>query len=663
MFRPVPMMRLSVVILEKDERVVLRDLGQRGVVQLRHTRAGPDTAPLDPPDRGRELTRCEYLLARIEDLRRSLEIPGLTGEPAETPEMTLDQIERDLHIWEERANDLFKHRQSLQRRSGDLTAVWEQVSSYRGLEIPLDQIGQFSFLHFVMGSLPQENLEKLQETVGEDVVLIPLSPQERRQPVIALTSRQGRVALESALQQAGFDQGLFPAVRGATVDALSEETHRERDQVAGELKQLNEEKKELAAEAIQPLAKMEKLVSLERRLLEAEQNFPRTEASVLLSGWIPAGDAPALEERLREITGGRCAIEATPPESRPLDPIPILLRHPRLFRPFEMLVSAYGLPEYQELEPTVFVAISYMLMFGMMFGDAGHGAVLAIGGLIALLSGRTPKTRDLGLLLLLGGLSSIGFGVVYGSYFGITQAKKYAFWHDPLEGNPIGLMYASIGIGIVMISLGLILNIINRFRRGDVGGGFLDKFGVVGALFYWGVLALVGKYAAIQSWGLVNMAFILFLVLPITAWILKEPVTYALGRHAGHPTESGGMFAAVTESLVGTFEAVLAYFANTISFVRLAAYAMSHAALLMAAFVMAAEVERFSPGGSLLGILVIIFGNLVAIILEGIVASVQALRLEYYEFFGKFFSGSGQPFKPFCFNAEGQGAARQRSGL
>ena len=662
MFRPVPMRRLSIVILEKEERVVLWDLGQKGVVQLRHTRAGADTAPLDPPDRGREIARCEHLLARVEDLRRSLEILSLTEGPAEPPKITLDQAEENLRIWENRAGDLCKRRQSLLRRSGDLTAVWEQVSSYCGLEIPLDQIGQFSFLHFAIGNLPQENLEKLQETVGENVVLIPLGQQKRRQPMIALTSRQGRIALESALQQAGFDHEVFPVVKGATVDVLSEETHREQDQVAEELKQLNEERKELAAKAIRSLAEMEKLVTMERRLLEAEQYFPHTDSAVLLTGWIPAADAPALEERLREITSGRFAIEAKPPENLPLEPIPTLLRHPRLLRPFEMMVSAYGVPEYRELEPTVFVALSYVLMFGMMFGDAGHGAVLAIGGLIALLSGRTAKTRDVGLLLFLGGLSSICFGVVYGSYFGITQAKKFAFWHDPLEGNPIGLMYASIGIGIVMISLGLILNIINRFRRGDVSGGFLDKFGIVGALFYWGILALVAKYAAIQSWGLVNMALILFLGLPIAAWILKEPITYTLSRRRGHPTESGGLFAAITESLVGAFEAVLAYFANTISFVRLAAYAMSHAALLMAAFVMAAEVERFPVGGRLLGVLVIIFGNLVAIMLEGIVASVQALRLEYYEFFGKFFSGSGQPFQPFCFPAEGKGAARQQSG-
>ena len=213
--------------------------------------------------------------------------------------------------------------------------------------------------------------------------------------------------------------------------------------------------------------------------------------------------------------------------------VPVLLRHSRLLRPFEMLVSTYGLPNYQELEPTLFVALSYVVMFGMMFGDAGHGMVLAVCGLIALLAGRSQRARDLGVLLLFGGLSSIIFGVVYGSYFGIEEFKKYALWHDPLEGDPMRLMYGAIGIGIVMISLGLILNVINRFRRGDVIGGILDKFGLVGLLFYWGTLVLLMNGAAIQSRGLMSVSVILFLVVPIVGWSLKEPIEHFLRHGTG----------------------------------------------------------------------------------------------------------------------------------
>jgi V/A-type H+-transporting ATPase subunit I len=108
-----------------------------------------------------------------------------------------------------------------------------------------------------------------------------------------------------------------------------------------------------------------------------------------------------------------------------------------------------------------------------------------------------------------------------------------------------------------------------------------------------------------------------------------------------------GLFAAVTESLVGAFEAVLSYLANTISFVRLAAYAMSHAALLLAITTLAHEIGRVPAVGGALAVLVLVTGNLGVMVLEGVIAAVQALRLEYYEFFGKFFSGSGQPFTPF----------------
>ena len=217
------------------------------------------------------------------------------------------------------------------------------------------------------------------------------------------------------------------------------------------------------------------------------------------------------------------------------------------------------------------------------------------------------------------------------------------------------LMYGAIGIGITIISLGLILNVINRFRRGDVIGAILDKFGLVGILFYWGVLVLLINRVAIQSQGLMGVSVILFLIVPIVGWSLKEPIEHFLNHRAGERNEaSGGMAGAIMESCVGAFEAVLSYLANTISFVRLAAYAMSHAALLFAAFMLAEEVRHFPVAGGPLSVLVIILGNLVAIVLEGVIASVQALRLEYYEFFGKFFSGSGQPFEPFSLARKGK---------
>ena len=247
MFSPVPMMRLSVVVLNRDERAVLRNLGELGTVQLIRTRAGADTAPLAPHDRSGELARCDRLLAGLEDLRRSLEIPSLSKEPTEPPEITLDQAKENLRAIEEHARSLLKLRHYLLQRWGELTAVCEAVSSYQGLEIPLGPPGQFSFLHFVTGSLPEENLDQLQKEVGDNMVLLPLPKQKGRLPLIALTNRRNRLALESALQQAGFHYETLPAIEGATVDTLSEESHREQEHVAVELQQAHEEMRILAA--------------------------------------------------------------------------------------------------------------------------------------------------------------------------------------------------------------------------------------------------------------------------------------------------------------------------------------------------------------------------------------------------------------------------------
>ncbi len=648
MFRAVAMMQLTVVVLERDVRAALRTLGQLGAVQLRRMPAGPDTAPLSAPDHAVALERCKQLVARVEELRGLLESAAPAGEKAAPSEMTFAQAEEQFRLVQAQARALLQHRQRLLNRWGELTSVSDQISSYRGLDIPLDGPDRFSFLHFVVGSLPAGNLDQLQKDVGADVALLPLPIREGRQPLLAMATRRQRPALEQALTRANFQHEALPRMEGATVDTLAEASRRERESVTAELREANEQLRALAADVAPSLAKIELVANVERRLLEADKCFPRTESAVLLAGWVPAEGATALERRLRDATAGRCVFSTAPPEKTPVEEIPVLLRHPPALRPFEMLVTAYGVPSYHELEPTLFVALSYVLMFGMMFGDAGHGAVLAAGGLAALLAGRARRIRDVGVLLLFGGLSSMVFGALYGSCFGLPQLKHYALWRDPLEGDPMALMYTAVRFGVVMISLGLILNILNRFRRGDVVGGLLDKFGLVGLVFYWGMLTLLLQYAALQSRGLVGLALVLFLALPIAAWSLKEPLEFARRRQAPGPPEGGGGFgAALTESLVGALEAVLSYLANTISFVRLAAYAMSHAALLVATFMIAAEVRHLSLGGSALSVLVIIAGNLVALVLEGVVASVQALRLEYYEFFGKFFSGSGRAFEPF----------------
>lgn len=648
MFKPVTMSRMNLVILERDERTVLRHLGRAGVVHLTRAPVEPDLPP--PVQRSGESDRIEPLAARLENFRRALPVPPLAGRPP-ISEMTLDDAEKTLGIADEKITPLLKRREAWQRRQAELTTAEAQLSGYCGADLPLDRPGEAGFLHFVTGTLPAKNFEHLK--IPDDAALLPLSERGGRLCMIALTTRQGRAGLDQTLRQAGFELERLPTAAGATADTLHEENQREQKRLADDLTRLDAELQMLAREFAPAWRRIEITLDNERRLRDAGRIFSRTKSAVIITGWVASTSIIELEQRLHEITGGHYLINFATAEDSAGEQIPVLLQPPRWLRPFVPLVTAYGLPRYQELEPTLFVAASFVLMFGMMFGDVGHGALLALGGLAALVFSHKSKLRDAGWLLLAGGLSSAIFGLIYGSCFGLPAFKQFALWRDPLEGDPMHLMFTAISAGVVMISLGLILNVINRFRRGDFLGGWLGQFGVAGLVFYWGALTLLTKWPALHSVNLLLPAIGLFLVLPVIGWLVREPLELLWLRRAGKPVEPGSSwFIVLTESCVSAFEAMLSYLANTISFVRLAAYAMSHAALLVAAFLMADAVRNLPGAGAGLSLTIIILGNLAAILLEGIIASVQALRLEYYEFFGKFFPGTGRPFQPFCLRTE-----------
>lgn len=659
MFKPVAMQRLSFVVLERDEYAVLRGLGHLGAVHLVRQPAGPETAPQEPPDRLAELARCDDLLGRIETLRRRLDIEAFPPASAEVPPRRLDQVDQQLKTIEERAAAALERRQATQERWGRATELLEQGTAYEGLELPMDQFAGASFLHFATGSLPAENLEDLQTVVGENVVLLALPPRDGRHHVIAIASREGQYALETSLDQVGFRHDTLELGEGETVEQFAGRARGEEEQAGRELAEAGDAVRAVAEQSAPALADLQHVVTTERLILDAQQNFPRTQATVLLSGWVPTTDVPHVRRRLHEITAGRCAAEATDPDNVPEPEIPVLLRHPRLLRPFEMLVANYGLPMYREYEPTLFVAISYVVMFGMMFGDAGNGLVVALAGLGLLLKGRTALYKDVGQLMLYLGLSSVGFGIYYGSYFGVTEIPGLPS-HEPLKGNPLILMGTAVGFGVLLMSLGLVLNIVNRLRHGDILGALMDRLGLAGVAFYWGCLGLLIYGGILKAGEVPWWAVVAVMVLPLLAVAIKEPLHFVLARrhaaHEGAPSH-GSLGEAVVESAVSAFEAIIGYLANTASFVRLAAYAMSHAAILMASFAIAEQIREGVGGG--LGIvgygIVVVLGNAVAILLEGVVAAVQALRLEYYEFFGKFFSGSGQAFKPFRFPAKEQG--------
>ncbi len=664
MFKPVPMLYLRAVVLSRDERNVLRGLGDLGVVHTTKSEAGPETAPIDPPDNAAEMARCDALVERVDALLEAFNQPfDATSDQDEanvpSPEpIALFEAERRVAAIEQALDSLTRRTAEAETRCTTVRTVVEQLSSFKQVNLPFSELGNFSFLHFAIGSMPSAKIDELRDELADNVVLLPLPRNESDSALVAVTSRTGRFAMETVLKKEGFKKETVVLDEGKTLNDLIAKSQEEAEAADRMLSDLALAKRGLAADHAGELRKMRASVIAEKSVLGAEEQFAHTAQTTLVTGWVPKPDAARVTDRLQEITEGRCAVETLAPEQVPDVKVPVLMRHSWFLRPFEMLVSGYGTPSYQDLEPTLFVAITYMLMFGMMFGDAGHGLVLLLAGLGIVFSSKRDKTRDVGTLVSLAGAASIIFGLIYGSFFGLESFQKYALWpgHKSLDHlvqtEPMAIITLAIATGIAVISIGVILNIVNRVRKRDWRGGLFGGFGIIGALFYWGVIGLILKFAAIRSHGLVLAAIGLFIVLPLVVWILYLPISQAIRNRRqrkaeGAHGEEEGLGMSIVESAIEAFETVLSYMSNTVSFIRIAAYAMSHAAILMATFVLADKVVGASAGGGVPRLLVIILGNLIAIILEGIIAAVQAMRLEYYEFFSKFFPGGGEEFKPF----------------
>ncbi|OGR43008.1 MAG: hypothetical protein A2X35_04600 [Elusimicrobia bacterium GWA2_61_42] len=633
------MEKLSALLLGADARAALRGLGKLGCLQLAPAEAAPGCTSSEPRDKGAALARCRELAKKAEGLRRQLGGGRGAGFGAGRNTLNVEEAGRELAAIEAQALPLLERRRLAAEALAAAIAAKEKGAAYAAVPLPSDKLGDFRFLRCFTGSLPSENFRRLAAAPDEKWLLSALSERAGRTVVLGLADRDSAAGLEAALKNAGFSPEAPPGRPGLTLEAAAayftaeEKKCRLRAELAGSALE------ELADRSRGALAAAGGAAALEERLLEAEQSLPRTSAAALLSGWVPAPKAKEVRLELEAATAGRLVLKAAPAAGD----VPVLLDPPPLFRPFAGVVRAYGLPGYGEADPTAPAAVIYVLMFGAMFGDAGHGAVVCAGGAWLALKGR-GAARAAGRLAAYCGLSAAAFGLVYGSCFGLESLRKYALWRDPLEGDPFGLVLAALYAGAAVISLGAGLNILNRLAAGDRLGALLGRFGGAGLLFYWSaILTLSGGLAPRFGLPLLGAALV--------CWALEKPLECLAERRRGNKTE--GWLEISAEALVGTFEGALLYLANTVSFARLAAYAMSHAALLAAAWSLRDAADQVWGHNSAAGLLAVLAGNAAAIGLEGLVAAVQALRLEYYEFFGKFFEGGGRPFKPFVLEPGG----------
>lgn len=648
MFRPVPMVKISIVLLDTHRNALTTALGTAGFIHL-------TSAP--PESEGGLLARftCDAeLRARADDLAFSRQLLEKLGLPPGSPTLetaafpAADRIEGLLRDIDRACTSERAALDALTDETVVLQGRIRQLETFPLQDVRLDELRTPRHLFVGVGSLPESAIPGLAPKL-ENLALLAIGPVRADDllPVAVVAARRHRFQLESLLKKAGFTPIEIPP--GVAGTALAERGEAEsRLQMVEGLVAENRTRIQALAERHGPLVTA-RIHGLETRLAElhAQELFGQSRRLQCITGWLPAEKEPEACRIAAEVSNGGALVSVTRAEQDKRvkagrDKVPVQFGGSVLLKPFQALVSAYGIPRYDEVEPSLFVAITFVLMFGLMFGDVGHGAVLGLAGVYLLLS-RRPAIRAIrpaGYLLLFCGLAAVLFGLAYGSVFGREDLLP-ALWLSPLEETTT-LFACAIGFGIACISIALVFNLINKFRARDYFNGLLDKTGLAGACLYWGVLALgltIALGGRIPSWVIV-----LVVLVPLLFLFLREPLLYL--REKRHGSTAGSLPMSLLTSFIETMDTLSTFFSNTMSFVRVGAFALSHAALCMAVYAIS-DLLREGSGGRVLSPLFIILGNLFVIGMEGMLVLIQITRLQFYELFAKYFSGDGIAYAPF----------------
>ena len=686
--RPRKMKEIELTVMNRDIDAVIEFLGRRANIHF--SNENDTSAPNNETTRSERL-RIREKLSSLASAAALLDVPIPTEPleeshyPGETEERLANTICSAVSALTNRVNELAAEKRKVEE-------TLNEAKAFANLNAPFSELDSLSYLTLRVGRLDRRRIDELRKTLSDRVQIISLdsgggktgdgddgNPEGR---ILAAASRKGRFALDSELKKLDFAPITVPeGFKGIPAELISglerkyKEASREYEGIMNRGKILKEE----CAANLQSLTGSYLMASIAEDL---KARLKSTRNVFLLTGWVPADSLASLVSSLEKLTEGRIGIRAWDPEEldkvkEGKEKVPVSLKHGAFVNGFQKVVFSYGAPLYGTIDPTPLVAFFFTILFGIMFGDLGQGLVLLLLGILtgkrcpAFLSG----FRKFSVPLKAVGVSSMVMGFLNGEFFtnerilvGPTRALVSFLTGRPAQidriltimplaesgGSVVKLFYFfgfTIGLGILLNSVGLIVNMANQFFLKRYEKALFAKTGLAGITLFWYAVFIAVRFtiSAIRpeySFGF-HWFDVLGLVIPIIG-IFLGPALWRLIT-GSRPVFAEGPMVFFMEGFVEILETVSTYVSNTVSFLRVGAFALSHAVLAYIVFKFSEEVAT-APAGTAFSILIIVFGNLVIILLEGMIVAIQVVRLQYYEFFSKFFTETGIEFSPFRFN-------------
>ena len=655
MFFPKSMTELELIVPSKDLLGVMRVISGHGVFHQTDSNYPALNAAAGTPNTWQEKAAAYAgLERRVQTLMQTLGM-GEAQPPStdfrdvaelETVTPTLERIEGEV---KQATDDLSES----QRRRDELQSILRQLEPVAGIDLNLASLRQSHYLTSVLGLMPAANVGRLQTSLARVPHTFLILRQDSQKPVVWLAGTQSNAdVIDRAARSAYLEPLALPDGYTGTPNQIIESVNRELETLRSRIEQLQAKLVELGKAHRDGLLTLLWEIHASRLLTEAIVRFGQLRHTYVMVGWVPTDDLQVLMQRIKNAS--KETLIETMPTSRSGNnqDVPVQLSKSPFLRPFQLLVTTYARPRYGELDPTWLIALMFPLLYGAMFGDVGHGLLLAgLGWLVSRGKLKQFVPASLGGLIVICGLMATVFGFLYGSVFGYEDILP-AIWIRP-SGDPLTILSIAVGAGLLLLLLGFLIGIFNAAISRDWPHLIFGHNGIAGFLLYVSALHAAAPImktipvlvtaAALVDWIPGPPQFFLALVI-IGALMIMFGELFIRLMDGDRPLIEGNPVMFVFQGFMELFEVALTLLSNTLSYIRLGAFAIAHGVLSAVVFVLAGLV------GPQYGIgywIVIVIGNVGLITLfEGLIVGIQVMRLSYYEFFSKFFTGGGMRFEP-----------------
>ena len=568
---------------------------------------------------------------------------------------SVEQIEAQVRST---SDELSEHR----KRLDQLETILRQLEPVEDVDIDISSLRDSRYMYSVLGLMPSANLDRLQTSLARVPHVFLTLRNDPGRPVVWLAGpKSNSDVLERAARSAYLDPLQLPTDYQGTPGDIIKSIRNTIESTQRRIGELQEDLNRLGRERQKELRDLLWQAHTSRVLSDAIVRYGQLKHTYVVTGWVPTDSLEELTRRLRQASP-EILIENLPTSRTSHNSnVPVALFNNRYLRPFQMLVNTYARPRYGEIDPSILIAITFPILYGAMFGDLGQGLVLFTAGLLMHNKVIMKGMSGLGLLIAYCGFFAAVFGVLYGSFFGFEGehfTETFGFEFTPLWLSPIHdilrVLGLAIDVGIVLLIIGYLLGIYGHWRARDWGHMVFGHNGLVAFLFYLCFLALLGNFLGSTpiapqvavAIGSLPLPFpILALVFGLMIMFSEVLIHWMEGhRPLIEGRGIGGFIMYLVQAFMDWFEVVISQLSNTLSYVRVGAFAVAHGGLSLAFFRLA---ELVGGGEHGLGYwIMLIVGNIFFITLEALIVGIQTMRLHYYEFLGKFFTGGGLRFEP-----------------